>query len=185
MPATAADAAKWSPRVSTSGPLISAANQLMSVSPPSLADLEGEIAVRRMGVDRQHVPVDVIGADPARTERHRHLVAADPRLAAVDALAGGIGHRDRREGRLELLGEPQRHLLRRRRNLVADARLGMVEEGVRLCRAGRKHEQERDCSSQECVSHGYILAQFLKGLAGWTAPPNSGLPMPRGSMSSR
>src|SRR5579883_274100 len=111
---------------------MSEANQLMELPPRSLADLKGEIALGRMRIDRQHMPVDVIGAAPTRAQQHRDLVAAHPRLAAVDALAARIGHRDRREGGLELLGEPQAHLLWRACHLVPNARLGMVEEGVRI-----------------------------------------------------
>jgi hypothetical protein len=72
------------------------------------------------------MPFHVIGTSTAGAQRDRHLVAADASFSAVDALAGRIGHRYAREGGLELLGEPQRYITWRARDLVADARLGMV-----------------------------------------------------------
>src|SRR5258707_6045286 len=72
-----------------------------------LTDLEREIAVGPVGVDRKHLPCHVVSPAAARTQRNRHLVAADARLAGIDALTGGVGHRDGAERRLKLLREPQ------------------------------------------------------------------------------
>ena len=49
---------------------------------------------------------------------------------------------------LQLLGEPERHLARRRRDLVADARFGMVENGVRGGFTRREQQQQRDYSGK-------------------------------------
>jgi len=54
------------------------------------------------------------------------VAAADADLAGIDALTGRIGDGDGAESRLQLLGEPQRHLTRRRGDGIADARLGVI-----------------------------------------------------------
>src|SRR5260370_19377256 len=74
-----------------------------------LTDLEREIAVGPVGVDRKHMPCHVVCSAAARTQRDRYLVSADSGFAGIDALTAGPGHADRAERHLQLFGEPQRH----------------------------------------------------------------------------
>jgi hypothetical protein len=46
--------------------------------------------------------------------------------------AAGIAHLDGAEGALQILGEPQRDRARRAFHGVADARVGMIQEGMRM-----------------------------------------------------
>src|SRR5215475_9728940 len=85
IPARIIVAAKWIARTVTRD--APSADQSISGPGQLLSHLEGEIAVRRVGVDRQHVPVHVIRACPTRLQRYRNLVAAHPCLAGVDPLS--------------------------------------------------------------------------------------------------
>jgi hypothetical protein len=60
----------------------------------------------------------------------------------------GVGDGDGAESRLQLLGKPERHRTRRCRDLVADARFGMVEHGVRRSPSCGEEQQERDWPDQ-------------------------------------
>ena len=53
----------------------------------SAADTEGEASLRRVGVNREHVPMDAIGSCCKRLEPDAHDAAADLRLALIDPRA--------------------------------------------------------------------------------------------------
>jgi hypothetical protein len=72
----------------------------------------------------------MICAGTARTQRDRHLVAANARFTSIDALTGRIGHGYVAERWLQLLRKPQRHFVWRYRDFVAHAGLGTIEKGV-------------------------------------------------------
>src|SRR5258708_1283611 len=137
-PAVIAVAAKCMARMTTKGPSIPAPSQSIGLPAALLTDLKRETAVSRMRVHREHAPGHVICSATTRTQRYRHLVAADAGFAGIDALTGGVGHGHAAEGRLKLLREPQRHLARSCCDGIADARLGMIEKCVRACFAGHE-----------------------------------------------
>src|SRR5450631_1001343 len=186
LPAVTAVAAKWTARITTMGPSSRVPNQSMAWSSRLRADLKRETAVSGMGVYREHMPGDVVGSAAPRPQRDRDLAAADADLAVIDALARGIGDGDGAEGRLQLLCEPKRHFSRRGGHGIADARLGAVEHGMGRCFGRGEQQQQRDQTRKRYAAHGQFLADELaNGLAGPGAGPKIGLPIPRGSMSSR
>src|SRR5258708_4832307 len=67
-------------------------------------NLKREIAVGRMGIHREDMPIDAVGSCTAGTYRYRHLVATDTCLAGIDALTGGVGHGDGAKSRFEFFG---------------------------------------------------------------------------------
>src|SRR5438034_7147227 len=180
-PAVIAVAAKCMARMTTKGPSIAAPSQSIGSPAALLADPKRETAVSRMRVHREHAPIDPVRAGASRTQRYRHLVAANASFTGIDALTGGIRHSNTAECRLQLLREPQCHLARCRRDSIADTRFGMIQKCVRGRFTRRKQEQQRDYYDDRAMHD-----QFLgNGLAGCTALPKIGLPIPRGSMSSR
>jgi hypothetical protein len=76
------------------------------------------------------------------------MAAADTGLAGIDALTRGVGYGDGAEGRLELLGEPQRDFTRCGCDLVADPRLGMIEKRMGRSLARGEQQQQRDYSGE-------------------------------------
>src|SRR5450631_4243784 len=144
-PANVAEAAKWTVRVTINGPSTSAPNQLIALSrETSLPDLEGEIAVGCVRVHRKHTPRHMVCSGSPGAQRYRHLGAADARFTRINALTCGVGDGDGAERCLQVLREPQRHLVRSCRDLIADARFGMIEKSMGCSFARREQEQQRD-----------------------------------------
>ena len=105
-PTVVAVAAKWMARMTTKGPSIAAPSQSIGLPAALLADPKGEIAVSPMRVHREHAPIDPVRAGTSRTQRYRHLVAANASFTGVDTLTGGVGDGDAAECRLQFLREP-------------------------------------------------------------------------------
>src|SRR5436309_11614346 len=89
-PTVVAVAAKWMARMTTKGPSIAAPSQSIGLPAALLADPKGEIAVSPMRVRREHAPIDTVRPGASRTQRYRHLVAANATFTGIDALFGGI-----------------------------------------------------------------------------------------------
>src|SRR6266545_4132137 len=124
-----------------------------------------------MGVHGQDAPDHLVGARPERRHRDREpvrLARIHLHVLLVDLFARAVEHAHRAEGGLELLGEPEPHLRGRRLDRAADARVRVVEEGMRAALAGSA--QERDQRHADPQRH-----QF----------PKIGRPMVVGKMSSR
>ena len=107
------------------------------------ANVEAEAAFGRMGVDRQRMPQNLVGAGWQGPEPDTHYIRwTDPGLAHVDPPAARILHLHGAEGRLEVLGKPQRELARRGRNRAANSRFGMIEKGVGPGDFGRDQDEQ-------------------------------------------
>src|SRR6266516_6179421 len=143
-PTVVAVAAKCMARMTTKGPSIAAPSQSIGSPAALLADPKRETAVSRMRVHREHAPIDPVRAGASRTQRYRHLVAANASFTGIDALTGGIRHSNTAECRLELLSEPQCHLARCRCDGIADARFGMIQKRVRACLSRYNPKQQED-----------------------------------------
>src|ERR1035437_619683 len=148
VPVVIAVAAKWIARTTINGPLTPAPNQSMGGPLRLLADLQRETAVGRMRVHRKHTPRHVVSSGAPGAQRYRHLVAADTGFSGIDALAGGVGHGDGAERRFQVLRKPKRHLARRGGDLVADARFGMIEKGMRSSAIRREQQQQWNYSGK-------------------------------------
>src|SRR6202044_1330582 len=72
-----------------------------------------------------------------------HGVAADLRLALVDAGAARVGDLGRAEGRLKILRKRQHDLMGRRGHSAADERTGVIEESMRPRRDGCESDEEQ------------------------------------------
>ena len=105
-PAVIAVLAKCMARMATKGPSIAAPSQSIGLPAAVLADPKREIAVSPMRVHREHAPIDAIRSGASRTQRYRHLVAANPSFTGIDALTGRISDGNAAERWLELLREP-------------------------------------------------------------------------------
>src|SRR6478736_7544043 len=142
-----------------------------------LADPERKAPFRRVGIDRENLPVHPICPGWQRSYADPHD-AARYAGAAADNRPRRIRHLGTAEGRLQLLREPERDGGGRGFYRVADAWIGMVESGVsaRLRDDDRERKQRGD---DRFVAHGQ------NGFAGVTGPPKIGLPMVVGNRSSR
>src|SRR5262249_32395333 len=108
-----------------------------------LADLEVERALGLVRIDRQHAPVDLVGAGWQRLEADlQNVAAAATRLALVDAGAGRIAHLDGAQRRLDLFREPERYGARCRRHCAADTWIRAVERCVGVSRNCRERERQ-------------------------------------------
>src|SRR5258708_10374614 len=105
-PADIAVAAKCMVRVTTRGPSIAAPSQFIVLPAALLADAKSETAVSPVRVDGEHAPIDTVCSGASRTQRYRHLVAANASFAGIDALTRRIGDGNAAERRLKLLREP-------------------------------------------------------------------------------
>src|SRR5712692_11346707 len=132
-PAAVAVAAKCKARMATEGPSIAAPSQSIGFPAALLADPERETTVSRMRVHGEHVPIDTVRSGTPRTQRYRHLVAANARAAGVDALTSGVVDGNSAECRLQFLSKPQCYLARCCCDGIADTRFGMIENRVRAC----------------------------------------------------
>ena len=72
------------------------------------------------------------------------VAAVDTRIARINVRPGRVAYDDAAECRLEVLGEPERQLSRRRVHGAADRRARMIEEGVRARCRGHEQRQRRD-----------------------------------------
>src|SRR5437667_1153031 len=90
-PAVIAVAAKCMARMTTKGPSIAAPSQSIGSPAALLADPKRETAVSRMRVHREHAPIDTVHSGAPGAQRYRHLVAANTRVAGIDALTRGVG----------------------------------------------------------------------------------------------
>src|SRR5262249_3870892 len=135
------------------------------------ADAKGVLAFGRMGVDRDHAPLDLVAPGPQRPQRylqHGEILLVHMGIALVDLLAGGVTHHDGAEFGLELLGEMKRHLVRRDRKRRAGRRAGAIEMrmsigGTRASQGGGEHESSNaDVDGHEAAA---------KILAKRTSPP--------------
>src|ERR1019366_1833874 len=104
------------------------------------------------------------------------VAAVDTRIARINARPGRVAYDDAAECRLEVLGEPERQLSRRRVHGAADRRARMVEESMRARRRGREQRQHRD----EDTTHDHSPPGLLAATAGLV----SGRPIEFGNMSS-
>src|SRR5260370_18409119 len=105
-PAVIAVLTKCMARMATKGPSIAAPSQSIGLPAALLADPKRETAVSPVRVHREHAPIDAIRSGTSRTQRYRHLVAANAGFAGIDALTGRIGDGNAAERRLEFLREP-------------------------------------------------------------------------------
>src|ERR1043166_5839559 len=120
-----------------------------------LPDPEAEAAFGRVGVDREHFPVDPVAAGRQRFPRNVDLGARDAG-APVDARARGVGDLRRAERSLELLREPQGDRARCRAHGAADGRTGVIELRVRV--RGRARKQQGH-GGQEDFPHDHPRAR--------------------------
>src|SRR5260370_21441984 len=101
-----------------------------------------------MCVEGEYTQIDTVCSGASGAQRYRHLVATETGFAGIDALTSRVGHGDGAEGRFQLLGKPQRDLARSCRNLIADARLGMIEKSVGSSFTGRERKQQRNDANE-------------------------------------
>jgi hypothetical protein len=105
-PADIAVLAKCMARMATKGPSIAAPSQSIGLPAALLADLKRETAVSPVRVDGEHAPIDTVCSGASRTQRYRHLVAANASFTGIDALTRRIGDGNAAERRLKPLREP-------------------------------------------------------------------------------
>ena len=84
-----------------------------SASESRAANGEGEVSLRLVRIDREHVPMHPVGSRCKRLSADVHGAAADLRLAVIDASALAICHLHGAERRLEILRERSVTLARR------------------------------------------------------------------------
>ena len=105
---------------------------------------EREIALRTMGIDREHTPDDLISAGRQRLERYAELrpdAFVDRRFTGLHGRTFFVAHVDTAEAGLKLVGERQHDLFRRLSDGSAGRRARLVEMGMRESDASRREQK--------------------------------------------
>src|SRR3989442_7771284 len=174
-PASDRVAAKWIMRMKISGSPTPSLREATcaELSANLFADAKGILALRRMGVDRGHAPLDLVPSGSERLQRylqHGGVLLVHMGITLVDLLAGGVAHHDGAEFGLELLGEMKRDLGRRGSKRRTGGRAGAIEMrmrvgGSRARQGGGDHESSNaDVDGHEAAARA-SLSRFEHRLA--------------------
>src|SRR5271157_2564862 len=125
-PVSSNAAAKWIARTRTSVAL---------KIPPCVSrrHLEGEVAFRRMGIDRHDSPDHFVGTGRKRVEGHaqkRTILRVHLHITLVHLCPALVHDLHCAEGGLELLGERKTQLAGWRAHRAADSRCRMIQRGM-------------------------------------------------------